>query len=237
VGLGTASFVGKRNTNRLIGKRFSGETQVANKKPARRSTIHRVLGEARGRVLTELCAQPQTAVELAERVGTSANAVRVHLESLRDAGLVDYEIVRRGVGKPTHVYSLTAIGEYLTSSAYAPVLQGILDTLRSRMKADFTPLLRDVGASLASRPGSAASQKGLEAAADLLSSFGTPATLKTQAKARVVSNARCPLATITRQTPEVCQLMEALLSAASGIRLRERCERGAHPRCAFAELR
>jgi len=210
---------------------------MAKERPAHPSTIHRVLGEARGRVLTELGAQPQSAVELAERVGTSSNAVRVHLESLRDAGMVDYEIVRRGVGKPTHVYSLTPLGEYLMSSAYAPVLQGILDTLRSHMNGDFTPLMRDVGASLGSRAGPAASQKGLETAAEVLGSFGAPATVKTQAKERVVRNTCCPLAAVTRRTPEVCQLMEALLSAASGTRLRERCERGAHPRFAFVEVR
>ena len=210
---------------------------MAKKKPARRSTIHRVLGDARGRILTELCARPQTAVELAERVGTSSNAVRVHLESLREAGLVEYEVVRRGVGKPTHVYSLTRVAEYLMSSAYAPVLQGILDTLRSRMNGDFAPLLRDVGASLASRSDSGSSHKGLETAAEVLGSLGTAATVKTQAKERVVTNTCCPLAAVSRQTPEICQLMEALLSAASGVRLRERCERGAHPRCAFVEMR
>ena len=208
------------------------------KRFAPRSTIHRVLGDARGRLLTELCARPQTAVELAERVGTSSNAVRVHLESLRDAGLVEFEIVRRGVGKPTHVYSLTSVGEHLTSTAYAPVLQEILETLRSRMNGEFAQLLRDAGQSLAQRTRpDASARKGLETAAEVLSSFGAPATIKTQAKERVLSNTCCPLAAVSRGTPEICQLMEALLSASSGTRLRERCERGAHPRCAFVELR
>jgi len=208
------------------------------KRSAPRSTIHRVLGDARGRLLAELCAQPRTAVELADRVSTSSNAVRVHLESLRDAGLVEFAIVRRGVGKPTHVYSLTSVGEHLMSTAYAPVLQEILEVLRSRVNGDFAPLLRAAGESLArrTRP-SVSTRKGLETAAEVLSSFGAPATLKTQAKERVVSNTYCPLAAVTRQTPEVCQLIEALLSAASGTRLRERCERGAHPRCAFVDVR
>ena len=51
-----------------------------------------VWGEARGRILVELCGHPQTAAELATRVGTSGNAVRVHLDGLRDAGLVDYTV-------------------------------------------------------------------------------------------------------------------------------------------------
>src|SRR5262245_45380918 len=123
------------------------------------------------------------------------------------------------------------------SSAYAPVLQGILDTLRSRMNGDFASLLRDVGASLATRSDSGSSQQGLETAAEVLANFGTPAMVRTQAKERVVTNTCCPLAAVSRHTPEICQLMEALLSAASGVRLRERCERGAHPRCAFVEMR
>jgi DeoR family suf operon transcriptional repressor len=207
------------------------------KKSARSTAIHRVIGEPRGRLLTELCARPQTAVELAERVGTSSNAVRVHLESLRSAGLVDYEIVRRGVGKPTHVYRLTPLADNLLSTAYAPVLQGILDVLRSRMNGGFAPLLREVGERLAQRARlGAPTRKGLDAAAEVLSSFGASATIKTQGKERVVGNTCCPLAAISRETPEICQLMEALLASASGTPLRERCERGAHPRCAFVEV-
>src|SRR5436189_4615303 len=107
----------------------------------RSSTVQGVLGEARGKLLSELCGRPQTAVELADRVGTSSNAVRVHLDGLRGAGLVDYEVVRRGVGKPTHVFSLTAAAEYLLSSAYAPTLQTLLVTLRKRLNGGFEPVL------------------------------------------------------------------------------------------------
>ena len=48
-----------------------------------------------------------TATELSERLGLHANTVRIHLERLREAGLVDCEPVHRGtVGRPQHVYSL-----------------------------------------------------------------------------------------------------------------------------------
>src|SRR5256885_16298276 len=50
-----------------------------------------------------------SATELADRLGLHANTVRLHLERLREAGLVDVEPVRRGtVGRPQHVYSLAA---------------------------------------------------------------------------------------------------------------------------------
>ena len=50
---------------------------------------------------------PLSAHELADRLGIHANTVRLHLERLREAGLVDVEAVHRGtVGRPQHVYAL-----------------------------------------------------------------------------------------------------------------------------------
>src|SRR2546423_5934253 len=108
-----------------------------------------ILGEPRGRVLAELCGRPRTAAELAERIGTSSNAVRVHLDALRSAGLVEFSIERRGVGKPTHVYALTAAAEYVLSSAYAPALLAILNALRAEVDGGLAAWLRRAGAELA----------------------------------------------------------------------------------------
>ncbi len=48
-----------------------------------------------------------SAQDLAERLGIHANTVRLHLERLREAGLVDVEAVHRGtVGRPQHLYFL-----------------------------------------------------------------------------------------------------------------------------------
>ena len=50
---------------------------------------------------------PRSAAELAEALGLHPNTVRLHLEKLRDAGLVEVEAIHRGtVGRPQHRYSL-----------------------------------------------------------------------------------------------------------------------------------
>lgn len=50
---------------------------------------------------------PRSASELAETLGLHPNTVRLHLERLREAGLVEVEAVHRGtVGRPRHRYSL-----------------------------------------------------------------------------------------------------------------------------------
>jgi predicted ArsR family transcriptional regulator len=79
-----------------------------------------------------------TAHELAERLGLHTNTVRLHLERLREAGLVDVEPVHRGtVGRPQHVYSLApgAPGLGFDPPSYT-LLAGLLATLAERVGAD-----------------------------------------------------------------------------------------------------
>lgn len=78
-----------------------------------------------------------SAGELAERLGLHANTVRLHLERLREAGLVDVEAVHRGtVGRPQHLYSLAAgaPGLGFDPPAHA-LLAGLLAALAERVGA------------------------------------------------------------------------------------------------------
>ena len=75
-------------------------------------------------------AQPQTAGELGERFGLTANALRRHLKVLEEDGLVRYCREVRGVGAPVFAYSLTEAGEALFPRRYASVLAAALDALR-----------------------------------------------------------------------------------------------------------
>jgi len=82
--------------------------------------------------------RPLSATELADRLGLHANTVRLHLDRLREAGLVDSEAVHRGrVGRPQHVYSLTsgAPGLGFDPPAYT-LLAGLLGALAERVGAD-----------------------------------------------------------------------------------------------------
>jgi predicted ArsR family transcriptional regulator len=79
-----------------------------------------------------------SAHELAEELGVHANTVRLHLERLRDVGLVDVEAIHRGtVGRPQHVYFLAAgaPGLGFDPPAHA-LLAGLLAALAERIGAD-----------------------------------------------------------------------------------------------------
>lgn len=193
-----------------------------------------VLGEPRGRLLGELCGQSLTASELAVKVGTSSNAVRVHLDGLREAGLVEFRVERRGVGKPTHVYALTAAAEYLLSAAYAPALGSILAQLRSQLNGGLRPVLREAGKRLADshirHDGKAA---GVTAAVRLLRALGTQASVEQQSDRQTIRAACCPLGAVTREHADLCAFLEGALSSVVGAAVTESCDRSEHPRCAF----
>ena len=62
-----------------------------------RATLFRALDELR---------RPAGTEELAERFGLHANGVRVHLERLREAGLVARERTRQARGRPRDMWSI-----------------------------------------------------------------------------------------------------------------------------------
>jgi predicted ArsR family transcriptional regulator len=96
--------------------------------------------ETRYAVYRELASSPAalSAPDLAERLGVHANTVRLHLERLRDAGLVDAEAVHRGtVGRPQHLYFLAPGAPSLGFDPPAhALLAGLLAALAERVGAD-----------------------------------------------------------------------------------------------------
>jgi predicted ArsR family transcriptional regulator len=83
---------------------------------------------------------PLSAQDLADALGLHANTVRLHLERLREAGVVDVEAVHRGtVGRPQHYYSLApgAPGHGFDPPAHA-LLAGLLAAMAERIGADST---------------------------------------------------------------------------------------------------
>jgi predicted ArsR family transcriptional regulator len=81
---------------------------------------------------------PLSAQDLADALGLHANTVRLHLERLRDVGLVDVEAIHRGtVGRPQHRYSLApgAPGLGFDPPAHA-LLAGLLAAMAEQLGAD-----------------------------------------------------------------------------------------------------
>jgi predicted ArsR family transcriptional regulator len=96
--------------------------------------------ETRALLYRELAGSPRPlgAPQLAERLGLHTNTVRMHLERMREAGLVEVESVHRGtVGRPQHVYALAsgAPGVDFDPPSHA-VLAGLLAAMAERLGGD-----------------------------------------------------------------------------------------------------
>ncbi len=71
-----------------------------------------------------------TCKELAETLGITSMGVRRHLMMLQRDGLVQYDSVRRGLGRPSYVYRLTDLAEELFPKNYGQLANELLTYLQ-----------------------------------------------------------------------------------------------------------
>jgi predicted ArsR family transcriptional regulator len=199
----------------------------------------RLFGGTRGHILLLFRRARRTVEDLASALGVTDNAVRAHLPTLERDGLIRQSGVRPSGGKPAAVYELTAEAEELFPRAYAPVLTRLLDVLGERQAAHETlAVLREVGHRLALEyPAPAGDRQArLQSAAGVLVSLGGLAEVECGEDGRLrLRGYGCPLGSVVRGHPDVCQLAEALVAEVSGLPVREHCARepGEPPRCNF----
>jgi predicted ArsR family transcriptional regulator len=179
-----------------------------------------------------------TVDELARELDLTNNGVRAHLATLERDGIVRQSgVVRResGGGKPAYLYELTPEAEDLFPKAYEPVLYRLLDVLTEQLESDeLEALLRAVGRLMAEEhmvPTDDGACARLEAAVDVLIELGGLAELEAQDGGYVIRGYSCPLAGLTQEHPEVCRMVETLITELAGVPVYEHCDRGERPRC------
>lgn len=72
---------------------------------------------------------PLTVGEMAKRLGITEMAVRRHLNTLERDGLAEARISRQAMGRPTHLYSLTALADDLFPKNYHHLALDLLGAL------------------------------------------------------------------------------------------------------------
>ncbi len=196
----------------------------------------RLMGSTRGRVITLLRRGEQTVDELADALSLTDNAVRMHLSGLERDGLVAMRGVRRGIGKPAHVYALTPEADSLFPRAYGVVLRTLLHALRRRLASgDVDALVAEVGSQLGGvfprAQGSLYDRA--EAAVAVLAQLGGVADVRVDDGVASIRGFGCPLREAVDGHPEVCRIAAALLSDVVGYEVTECCDRSESPSCHF----
>ncbi|MGF1517043.1 MAG: iron-sulfur cluster biosynthesis transcriptional regulator SufR [Nodosilinea sp.] len=88
-------------------------------------------------ILTYLLRQGEaTAHDLAEHFEVSAQAIRRHLKDLETEELIEHRAVQEGMGRPNHLYQVSAKGRDRFPSKYDDFALSLLDTLAETVGKD-----------------------------------------------------------------------------------------------------
>jgi DeoR family transcriptional regulator, suf operon transcriptional repressor len=200
------------------------------------NALARLLGETQARLLGLLRRSRQTVTGLADALGLTDNAVRMHIAALHRDGIVEQVGTLRDTGgKPARQYGLTRAGEELFPKAYALVLGKLVDEIvRTQGRDRAVQLLRAVGAQAASGASQGTNPKRrMEAAAQLFRDLGSDTEVEKTADGWRLQGYGCPLSAVTAGHPEMCELGKALVEEVVGEPVTECCQRGERPRCGF----
>ena len=180
----------------------------------------------RGDILRLLKRRPgRTVEEMAEAVGITPAAVRKHLGSLEQAGLIDSVLERRPMGRPASRYRLTDASDDLFPNRYEDLARSLLNYIEhtggpagleaffedrnSRILDELMPLM--VGKTLEERVSEVsrvADEKGSMPGMRLVDGHVA------------LEEHHCVMGRISRDFPQACQYEEKLLRVLLGVPIR-----------------
>ncbi len=197
------------------------------------------------RALVNLLKQdgPQDAASMAERLGVTAMAVRQHLYTLQEEGLVGHQTQARPVGRPAKLWHLTEAADALFPDAHAELAVSLLSTLREAvgetglekiLSARARVMIASYGHKLFRRRGLKGRIEGLAA---IRSEEGYMASAERDANGIwwLMEN-HCPICSAARECQGLCaieqQVFQAVLGDSVTVERTEHILKGAR-RCAY----
>ena len=189
----------------------------------------RFWASSRGQLVVLLRQGVETVNELAAALGLTDNAVRAHLTALERDGLARPTGTRRGPRKPAVTYALSAEAEQLFPKEYGPVLRNLLDVLNDQLSPDqLEAVVRATGHRLARNfapvgPSAGADERAARVA-DVLRELGGCCRPAASNGTITVGCTACPLAVASEGHPELCRMVETLLTDVLGVPVRQRCQ-------------
>jgi DeoR family transcriptional regulator, suf operon transcriptional repressor len=175
-------------------------------------------GSPAGQVLTLLQRRGRSTVrELGEALGVTATAVRQQLTNLAAEGFVEQEAERKGRGRPSHMYSLTAEGRALFPHHYDELTNGLLrEILISEGPQKVEDLLARIGRRLATQyEGRLTGLAAVERAAgltELLKAKGILAEMRLQPDGILFHEYTCPYYELAREYRAICDMEEGMIA-------------------------
>jgi predicted ArsR family transcriptional regulator len=182
----------------------------------------------RAAILVELKRSPGlTAVELAERLGASLNAIRHHIKELEAESLVEHDRCRKGVGAPVFVYRLASEGEALFPRRYEETLMQLLRGLveregREAATAILSSQFDSLESSLAPQLEGMSPEERLEIVSRALAHEGFMPEWRFTPDGGALMEHNCAILAVAEQFPEVCEAEERFLARTIGAEIERR---------------
>lgn len=196
--------------------------------------------ETRQQILTILREKGQATVDdLAGALALTPITIRHHLSILMGEGYLNAQQVRRRVGRPHYVYSLTDKAADLFPQGYHVLAVRLLDEMQEMVGEDgMTELLTRLADKLAATVGppvaSATLEERLNQAARLLAAEGFLARWEKTNDGYVFSKLNCPYRRVVERHPEVCIMDQRFLASVLGMTVdRVECLTAGGGRCTY----
>ncbi len=156
--------------------------------------------------------------ELAEIANVSPVTVRHHLNSLQADNLIEVSSVRRKVGRPYYIYSLSETGQELFPRKYVRLTNRLLDELKATLPpGTVTQLFNGVMENmLEARKGEYEDlpfEKRLDYLVDMLSEEGFMVRLEKDDGRYILTEFGCPYHSVSQEHTEVCDMDQSLMVA------------------------
>ena len=186
-------------------------------------------GRTRDRVTALLLEHgPQTATELAARLGVSPAAVRRHLDALVATGRVAERQVaaaHRGRGRPARSFLLTDAGRAAFPHAYDDLARTALryvasvggpEAVRAVAEQQLAGLEARASSAVAAATGGGAPVDRAQALATALTAEGYAATASAISSGGQLCQHHCPVAHVAAEFPELCEAETAVIGRLVG---------------------
>jgi predicted ArsR family transcriptional regulator len=168
-------------------------------------------------ILHTIKLSPQVKIEeLAVAADISPVTVRHHLNALQADGLIEVESVRRKVGRPYYVYSLSQQGQELFPQRYFSLTNRLLDELKTRLPENlvndiFTSVVKSLVEEHKGEFVSLAFEDRLNYVIELLADEGFLARWERTAEGYQIIEYSCPYISVGQKHNEICTFDKELM--------------------------
>lgn len=184
-------------------------------------------------------ANEATVDELAEAADVSPVTVRHHLNSLQADGLLETRSIRRSVGRPYYVYSLSDKGHELFPQRYLRLSNLLLDELKERFSEEaiadlFSSVVNRIIVEHQHQLVDMSIEQRLDYLVGLLGEEGFLASWEATDSGYQITEYSCPYYSIGQKHSEVCGFDKQLMIAVLDTSLtQESCMLHGDPSCQF----